>query len=403
MKIFGTINRVEKQEDGTLMVHGIASSGARDSHRTVITPDAMRAAIPDYMRFANVREMHDPTKAAGVTERMEVDDEGYTNVVVRVVDPVAILKCESGVYKGFSIGGKDAVFNPDDKTQIDRLRLTELSLVDRPSNPEAVFDVYRIEGEAPADDGIIIGGDEEEVTRGEPEQIEQPAATVVERTAVIDGKESLMRSDDGGATWKFVEQPDETRGSYSIGELARLAESLESFANCRAWDNGGEGSAIPDAARKLAGQLYDMLITLVAEDVATAKQRLKDAKRNDDSNSIERAHVLVLESGARNMEDLQRIIAFRNELGEDALTVYVAGELGRFASDGASIQRLESFIAAAGELAAKLDTIPAPSPLERAAAKEVDNGSTEHSQEPEPTDTLGIIKRVHATGGQRTF
>jgi phage head maturation protease len=64
----------------------------------------------------------------------------------RITDDVAWGKVRSGTYKGFSIGGKTLARDPDDKKIITKVRLDEISLVDRPSNPEARFDVWKAAG-----------------------------------------------------------------------------------------------------------------------------------------------------------------------------------------------------------------------------------------------------------------
>lgn len=140
MRLFGAIEKFDKREDGTLVVSGIASSDTLDSDGQTITADAMTAALPDYMRFGNVREMHNGNSAAGVCLSADVTPEGKTRVTTLIVDPLAIKKVTTGVYKGFSIGGE--VLSVQGKA-ITRLRLKEISLVDRPANPESVFDLWK--------------------------------------------------------------------------------------------------------------------------------------------------------------------------------------------------------------------------------------------------------------------
>lgn len=143
--IYCEIAKFDKQEDGTLIVSGFASTGDTDSDGEVITPEAMKAALPDYMKFGAVREMHQAS-AAGTAIEAQVNDEGKTEFTAHVVDPVAVLKVETGVYKGFSIGGKVTERDPDNKKVIKGLNLVEVSLVDRPANPGAVFTMYKAAG-----------------------------------------------------------------------------------------------------------------------------------------------------------------------------------------------------------------------------------------------------------------
>lgn len=151
-RLYAEIAKTEAQEDGTLKVWGYASSGAEDSDGETILADAMKAALPDYMKFGAVREMHQPI-AAGTAIEAEVQADGRTWFGAHVVDPVACKKVETGVYKGFSIGGKVTERDTLNKTVIKGLRLIEVSLVDRPANPEAVFTMFKAEG-------LDEGGDE---------------------------------------------------------------------------------------------------------------------------------------------------------------------------------------------------------------------------------------------------
>jgi ribosomal protein L16 Arg81 hydroxylase len=141
-KLFGTIQKVEEQEDGTIKVFGIASSETRDAAKEIVLADAMKSALPDYSRFPALREMHQPMAAGKVLEA-DVDDDNITHIVAHVVDPVAITKVKTGVYAGFSIGGKVLKRDPTDRSIITALKLVEISLVDSPCNPDAVLSMWK--------------------------------------------------------------------------------------------------------------------------------------------------------------------------------------------------------------------------------------------------------------------
>ena len=152
-RAFGSITKVEDQPDGTIKVVGVASSGNEDSAGETITADAMKAAIPGYEKFPALREMHG-LSAAGVTLDLMVDDDGITRIEAHVVDPIAILKVKTGVYKGFSIGGRALARDPADRTIITKLKLTEISLVDVPCNPDATLDMWKADGPTEGTDSM---------------------------------------------------------------------------------------------------------------------------------------------------------------------------------------------------------------------------------------------------------
>jgi hypothetical protein len=78
-------------------------------------------------------------------------DDGRTEIHAHVVDPVAVQKVKTGVYKGFSIGGSVTQRDSLDKSVIKGVKLSEISLVDRPANPEAVITFFKLEDGATAD------------------------------------------------------------------------------------------------------------------------------------------------------------------------------------------------------------------------------------------------------------
>ncbi len=138
MKLYAPIAKIDEAEH---MVFGYASTEALDSQGEIVKREALEAALPDYMRFANIREMHQPS-AVGVATEAEMDERGLY-LAAKIVDPVAWEKVAAGVYKGFSIGGKVVSRDQAQKHVITGVKLSEISLVDRPANPEAVFTMYK--------------------------------------------------------------------------------------------------------------------------------------------------------------------------------------------------------------------------------------------------------------------
>lgn len=143
MKFFRQIQKIEPLADGTIKAYGYASAPVRDAHGEIVTAQAMANAIDEYMRFPAVREMHDASKAAGRALEISLDDNDRTAFVAHVVDPIAVQKVKAGVYSGFSIGGKIKRRNPQDPSIIQEISLMEVSLVDRPSCPEATLDLWK--------------------------------------------------------------------------------------------------------------------------------------------------------------------------------------------------------------------------------------------------------------------
>jgi HK97 family phage prohead protease len=138
MRFYWPIAKVDAEQR---MVWGYASTEAADEQGETVSRGALAAALDDYMRFANIREMHQPS-AVGIAKEAELDDKGLY-LGAKIVDADAWAKIVEGVYKGFSIGGRVTSRDPADRTVITGLALTEISVVDRPANPEAVFDCWK--------------------------------------------------------------------------------------------------------------------------------------------------------------------------------------------------------------------------------------------------------------------
>jgi phage head maturation protease len=132
---FAPITKIDKEKK---MVYGYATTTATDAEGENITLEAMKAALPGYLEWGNIREMHG-LSAVGVTKEHELDDKGVY-IGGKIVDPLAWEKVVEGVYKGFSIGG---MATERKGATITGLELIEISLVDRPANPECKIDAFK--------------------------------------------------------------------------------------------------------------------------------------------------------------------------------------------------------------------------------------------------------------------
>lgn len=152
------------------VVEGVASTEAVDGQAGVweglayegdlVELGAVSEALDGYLEWGNVREMH-AASAVGVVLAAWVG-EGALRLRARIVDDGAWRKVVEGVYKGFSIGGRviRAVVErlPDGRVvrRILKLVLTEISLVDRPANPDARILLWKLED---ADMKMVVKGD----------------------------------------------------------------------------------------------------------------------------------------------------------------------------------------------------------------------------------------------------
>jgi len=222
MRLYGSFEKIEEKDDGTLVVDGYASSEAVDSQGEIVKAQAIADALPDYMKFGAVREMHQAS-AAGTAIEAAVGEDGRTYFSAHIVDPVACKKVQASVYKGFSIGGKVTKRDAANPKIITGIRLSEISLVDRPANPEATFSMYKAEGV------------------DETEEIETPT----------------------------VETPVK-KSMYDVASLALALDSLASVTSNAAWEAKWEGdnSDLPAKLRAALTQLSPLLAVMAAEEGA---------------------------------------------------------------------------------------------------------------------------------------
>lgn len=135
---------ITKRNDEERTVEGIASSEALDSDGEICDFEAFLAALPDYMKFGNLREMHQ-LKAAGNVLTITPDPvKKQFHIKAEVVDDGAWEKVKKKVYKGFSFGGRALARMAN---HITKLKLNEISLVDRPANPDAMITMFKADAD----------------------------------------------------------------------------------------------------------------------------------------------------------------------------------------------------------------------------------------------------------------
>ncbi len=303
-KLYAEIAKMEAQDDGTVKVWGYASSEAVDSDGEIIAAEAMKAAIPDYMKFGAVREMHG-SNAAGTAIEINVEDDGRTFFGAHIVDPVAVTKVKTGVYKGFSIGGSVTARDELNKSQITGLKLTEISLVDRPANPDAVFTCFKADkpkeeeetadkDDEPADKADETPADDTEKADGEKvDDKEDDKKDEAEKSASVELSESEI------AILKAVlakaEKPKDepvAKSMWQVKSLADVLMSLKWLIEDAAYDNIDE--AVIAQIKESAGSLAESLKALTVSEADKLVDGLAaKADKSDDLAKAESADELA--------------------------------------------------------------------------------------------------------------
>lgn len=132
---------ISKVDEEKRMVYGYASTPDLDSQGEIVSIEGLKKALPDYLQFPAIREMHQ-AKAAGTTKEAVTSDKGLF-IGAKIVADDAWNLVKEGVYRGFSLGGK---IRAKIDNVIKELDLTEISLVDVPANRNTVFTLVKREG-----------------------------------------------------------------------------------------------------------------------------------------------------------------------------------------------------------------------------------------------------------------
>lgn len=413
-KLYGTIAKTEAQDDGTIKVWGYASSGEVDSDGETILPTAIDAALGDYMKFGAVREMHQPL-AAGTAIEASVQEDGRTWFGAHIVDPIAVKKVQTEVYKGFSIGGKVLARDPLNKTVITELKLVEVSLVDRPANPEAVFTMYKAESADVKDDAKK--GDEES-TNVDVEVVKAEEVEIV-KTESVSFKKSMSQV---------------SQFAYLLRDLSWLVEDTCWEANYE-----GDGSPIPAALSAWIAQGAVIFEAMAKEEVAELIASLNNAvaslpaviQLNDKggdlqkSDTIEKAGAKFSSTSKAALADMHKMVGDLNDkfskLGyadtEEEDDSAKADEVDDLAKATVIQDDLKKVQSENDLLKAELDALkkqPAPAAvslnasavaIEKSADADQASNTTTKAETPPPEGTEARaeweLKKVFAAGGTR--
>ncbi len=288
--LFGEITKNEKQDDGTIKVWGWASSGNVDSDGETITAQAMKNAVVDYMKFGAVREMHGNI-AAGTAIEIDVKDDGKTWFGAHIVDPIAVKKVLTGVYKGFSIGGRILKRDELNKSIIHAINLLEISLVDRPANPEALFELFKadtIENKN-EDSNMEIENKEVEIEKADTVIVE-PIVETVEVIEEIKDEVKTIEKSFNNVAWL----------SRILEDLHYLEECAEDEAN---WKN--EDMTLITELENTIKNLGAVLVAMTNKEVEelTEKENEEQAMRAAEAIEEIQEQELTMETKSVNIDN----------------------------------------------------------------------------------------------------
>jgi hypothetical protein len=143
---------ITKVDEEQRRVWGVATSDAIDSQGDILDYEASKAAVSDWMKIGNIREMHDAKKSVGKAFDAQFDDVAKTITVGSYISKSddgenTWIKIKEQILTGYSVGGsvKDSIVDKvagadgveKSVNRVTKWTMSELSLVDNPANPTA--------------------------------------------------------------------------------------------------------------------------------------------------------------------------------------------------------------------------------------------------------------------------
>lgn len=288
--LYAEISKSEKQSDGTLIVHGIASSEAVDSDGEIIKASAMREAIPAFLLAPSIREMHQPI-AAGRATAMHVDDQGRTHITAHIVDAGSVKKVEENVLRGFSIQGP-VQRDPTNRKTITKIKLREISLVDTGANPDATISsiIYKT---AKGDPGCSCAIEHD----GECE-----SAVVDEAAKAAEIAKAAKAKADADAALKAAESAVVAKAAQARADAIDLHVHLAAAGFCPSAATAGE-------VAKVQGERDTITKKLADAEAAKAEAIAKVA-------TLEIEKSAAVEAMSKAGETIEKMIAERSDLAK---------------------------------------------------------------------------------------
>jgi hypothetical protein len=268
-----SIEKADRNADGTMTVYGKATDDSLDIDQQICDGDWLKRAMPAWFKSGgNIREQHSNI-AAGVAKEYEAKADGHY-IGVLVVDPVSVKKVDAGVLKGFSVGIKNPRVVRDNKAANGRIidgQIVEVSLVDRPANPNCqlvlaksvdgekdLVQVEELHEKEVAEENNLIQSE----NNSEKESDAMDTSTVsVPKSIVGDlvkfDKAQFEAAREALANLISIEAQEMKEGH---NELSSIAHLLEAVAHLHAWYEGeeAEGEVMEEVEVELAADAEKM-------------------------------------------------------------------------------------------------------------------------------------------------
>lgn len=252
---FVEIFKTDKQADGTLLVYGKATDDGIDSDQQICDPEWLKSAMPEWFRWGNIREQHSSI-AAGVATEYEAKEDGHY-ITAHVVDGNSVKKVESGVLKGFSIGIRAPRVVKDNKAIGGRIvdgQIVEVSLVDRPANPNCTLSLAKaINGELTQTEELVETKAIKPATEESSPEESTAVKAIEESTAEETHEESTVAKAADEAT--EMTGTEESTASKAMDEETKMCDKCnKEMKDCKCAEGGYSATEKADAPAEESSQ-----------------------------------------------------------------------------------------------------------------------------------------------------
>jgi hypothetical protein len=347
---YAELIKADKNADGTMTVYGKATDDSLDMDMQICDPAWLDTAMPQWFKSGgNIREMH-TSIAAGVAKEYEAKNDGHY-ITALVVDPLSVKKVENGVLRGFSIGIKSPRVVRDQKAANGRIidgQIIEVSLVDRPANPNAKLIMAKsVEGES----SLVQVEEFHEYKAPLPSELfkakEPDYENMIKPRKGEPADKELYARVIAAAKKKFKVYPSAVANAWVVQEYKRRGGTYSNsekreFTSQQREDMAQEGTAMPDGSYPIANK----------KDLQNAIQAFGRAKNpaKVKQHIIRRARALgatdlLPEKWKESMSKAEKVIERAKSVGADL------SKFDQATFDAARTAIAELFIVEAKELA----------------------------------------------------
>lgn len=277
--VYAPITKSYRDENGDLVVQGIATSPDLDLDKQVCDPDWLKSAMPEWFEWGNLRSQHSDIPAGHATDMEQLPGDRWW-IKGLVTNTEAAHMAEKGTYKGFSIAisaprvVKDAKAKQlgADGGRIVGGNIVHVGLVDRPCNPVATLELAK--SAKPGMTLKVADLDQERMLVKVCEIVEHPENADADETSQVGQIEKNAAPCDGnccencGGVAKGAMAPLKPGGKprYPIENVGDLKDAIQAYGRAKASDKDevrahiiseakrlGRSDLIPDNWTKAAG------------------------------------------------------------------------------------------------------------------------------------------------------